>query len=112
MAGAGDVCAGLLRHKTILLRELTDTNVLDALVKKGLFNLNDHELITGANDSDKCNYFVEIVSKQSSVKLVELCSILERECPKLSKELLNDRHRFITNGQLLILFIVNLPSLN
>lgn len=99
MAGSGDVCAGLLRHKTLLLRELTDTNVLDVLVKKGIFNFNDHELVTGASESEKCNYFVEIVSKQSSVRLAELCSILEKECPKLYKELLNDRHRFIVNGK-------------
>ncbi|XP_075984641.1 zonula occludens-like protein polychaetoid isoform X2 [Anticarsia gemmatalis] len=98
MAAVGDVCAGLLRHKHILLRELCDTNILDVLVKKGIFNLNDFELITGAADSDKCNYFIEIVSKQSSVKLNELCVVLSKECPKLNKELLNDRHRFIVNG--------------
>ncbi|XP_026735624.1 tight junction protein ZO-1-like isoform X2 [Trichoplusia ni] len=98
MAAAGDVCAGLLRHKHILLRELCDTNILDVLVKKGIFNLNEFELITGAADSDKCNYFIEIVSKQSGVKLNDLCVVLSKECPKLSKELMNDRHRFIVNG--------------
>lgn len=99
MAAAGDVCAGLLRHKAILLRELSDTNILDVLVKKGLFSLSDLELITSAADTDKCNYFVEIVSKQSGAKLSDLCSMLEKECPKLSKELMNDRHRFILNGE-------------
>ncbi|XP_063372486.1 tight junction protein ZO-1-like isoform X1 [Cydia amplana] len=98
MAAVGDVCAGLIRHKVTLLRELCDTNILDVLVKKGIFSLSDHELITGASDIDKCNYFVEVVSKQSGAKLNELCSVLERECPKLSKELMNDRHRFIVNG--------------
>lgn len=99
MAAAGDVCAGLLRHKHILLRELCDTNILDVLVKKGIFNLNEFELITGAADSDKCNYFIEIASKQSGVKLNDLCVVLSKECPKLSKELMNDRHRFIVNGE-------------
>ncbi|KAF9808354.1 hypothetical protein SFRURICE_008407 [Spodoptera frugiperda] len=98
MAAVGDVCAGLLRHKHILLRELCDTNILDVLVKKGILNLNEFEIITGANDSDKCNYFIEIVSKQSGVKLNDLCVILSKECPKLSKELMNDRHRFIVNA--------------
>lgn len=99
MAAAGDVCAGLIRHKATLLRELTDTNVLDVLVKKGIFSLSDLELITSAADSDKCNYFVEIVSKQSDSRLSELCSVLERECSMLSKELKNDRHRLILNGE-------------
>lgn len=100
MAAVSDVCAGLLRHKHLLLRELCDTNILDVLVKKGIFSLNDFELITGAADSDKCNYFIEIVSKQSGVKLNDLCVVLSKECPKLNKELLNDRHRFIVNGKL------------
>ncbi|XP_049885521.1 tight junction protein ZO-1-like isoform X3 [Pectinophora gossypiella] len=98
MAAAGDVCAGLIRHKVTLLRELSDTNILDVLVKKGLFSLSDLELITGAADSDKCNYFVEVVSKHNGAKLSDLCSVMEKECPKLFKELLNDRHRFILNG--------------
>ncbi|KAI5645819.1 tight junction protein ZO-1 isoform X1 [Phthorimaea operculella] len=98
MAAAGDVCAGLIRHKDTLLRELCDTNILDVLVKKGLISLTDLELITGAADSDKCNYFLEIVSKQSDTKLSDLCLVLEKECPKLFKELSNDRNRFIQNG--------------
>ncbi|XP_072933255.1 uncharacterized protein pyd isoform X4 [Epargyreus clarus] len=98
MAAAGDVCAGLIQHKATLLRELCDTNILDVLVKKGLFSLNDLELITGAVDSDKCNYFIELVSKQSGVKLQELCAVLYKECPKLSKELMNDRQRYVING--------------
>lgn len=99
MAAVSDVCAGLIRHKHILLRELRDTNILDVLVKKGIFNLNDLELITSACDSDKCSYFVEVVSKQCATKLNDLCVVLNRECPKLSKELMNDRHRFIVNGK-------------
>lgn len=95
----GEFCAGLLRHKTILLREITDTNLLDVLVKKGIFNFNDLEQITSAVDSEKCNFFVEIVGKQSA-KLNDLCAVLSKECPKLSKELVNDRHRFIVNGEL------------
>lgn len=99
MAALGNVCAGLVRHKHILLRELTDTNILDALVKKGIFSLNDLELITSAPDSEKCNYFVEVVSKQTDVRLNDLCVVLNKECPKLTKELMNDRHRFIVNGK-------------
>lgn len=99
MTAAGDVCAGLLRHKHILLRELTDTNILDVLVKKGIFSLHELELITSAADSEKCSYFVEVVSKQNGVRLNDLCSVLGRECPKLAKELMNDRHRFIVNGE-------------
>ncbi|KAG7309123.1 hypothetical protein JYU34_005043 [Plutella xylostella] len=97
MAVVADVCAGLLRHKTTLLRELTDTNILDVLVKKGIFNVSDHELITSAVDAEKCNIFIEVVSKQSGVKLSELCTVLEKECSKLTKELINDRHRLLTN---------------
>lgn len=99
MTAAGDVCAGLLRHKHVLFRELTDTNILDVLVKKGIFNVHDLEFISSAVDSEKCNYFVEIVSKQSGVRLNDLCAVLGRECPKLAKELMNDRHRFIVNGE-------------
>ncbi|KAG6463036.1 hypothetical protein O3G_MSEX013620 [Manduca sexta] len=98
MAAAGNVCAGLMRHKHILLRELTDTNILDVLVKKGIFSVADLELITSAADSEKCNYFVDVVSKQSGSKLNDLCVVLNNECPKLTKELMNDRHRFIVNG--------------
>lgn len=101
MAVVADVCAGLLRHKTTLLRELTDTNILDVLVKKGIFNVSDHELITSAVDAEKCNIFIEVVSKQSGVKLSELCTVLEKECSKLTKELINDRHRLLTNGKLI-----------
>ncbi|XP_062525414.1 tight junction protein ZO-1 isoform X6 [Bombyx mori] len=98
MAAAGSVCAGLIRHKHILLRELTDTNILDVLVKKGIFNLHDLETVTSADECDKCNYFIEVVSKQSGAKLNDLCDVLKNECPKLAKELMNDRHRFIVNG--------------
>ncbi|CAG5014623.1 unnamed protein product [Parnassius apollo] len=98
MATVGDVCAGLAQHKATLLRELCDTNLLDVLVKKGLFSLNELELITSAADADKCNYFIEVVSKQSGGKLHELCTVLNKECPKLSKELINDRQRYIING--------------
>ncbi|XP_013186154.2 tight junction protein ZO-1 isoform X3 [Amyelois transitella] len=98
MASVGEVCAGLIRHKTILTRELADTNILDVLVKKGIFTVGDLELITSAPESEKCNYFIQIVSKQSGAKLGELCSVVDKECPKLSKELKNDRHRFIVNG--------------
>lgn len=105
MAAVADVCAGLLRHKHILLRELCETNILDVLVKKGILKLNEFELITGAADSDKCNYFIEIVSKQSGVKLNDLCVVLNKECSKLSKELMNDRHRFIVNGEYIINWI-------
>lgn len=108
MAAVRDVCAGLLRHKHILLRELCDTNILDVLVKKGILNLNEFEIITGANDSDKCNYFIEIVSKQSGAKLNDLCVVLSKECPKLSKELMNDRHRFIVNGKYLPTSLIRL----
>nr|XP_032522692.1 tight junction protein ZO-1-like [Danaus plexippus plexippus] len=97
MAAVADVCAGLAQHKTTLLRELCDTNVLDVLVKKGIFSLNDLEAVTSALDSDKCNFFIEVVSKQSGVKLRDLCAILYNECPKLAKELMNDKPRHI-NG--------------
>lgn len=104
MAMVADVCAGLLRHQKTLLRELSDTNLLDALVKKGIFSVSDHELITTTGDSEKCALFIEIVGKQSGVRLSELCSVLERECPKLSKELVNDRQR-LTNGEVsLVIF--------
>lgn len=105
MAAAGDVCASLIRHKAVLLRELCDTNVLDVLVKKGLVSLNDLELITSAADSDKCNYFLEVVSKQCGAKLSEVCSVLEKECPKLAKELMNDKNRFILNGKFLCKYL-------
>ncbi|CAH2054292.1 unnamed protein product, partial [Iphiclides podalirius] len=98
MAALSDVCAGLAQHKATLLRELCDTNLLDVLVKKGLFSVNDLELITSAVDADKCNYFIEVVAKQSGGKLQELCAVLNKECPKLSKELMNDRQRYIING--------------
>lgn len=104
MATLGDVCAGLAQHKSTLLRELCDTNLLDVLVKKGLFSLNDLELITSAADADKCNYFIDVVGKHSGGKLQELCSVLNKECPKLTKELLNDRQRYIINGKITILF--------
>lgn len=98
MAALSDVCAGLAQHKSTLLRELCDTNLLDVLVKKGLFSVTDLELITSAVDADKCNYFIEVVGKQSGGKLQELCAVLNKECPKLSKELMNDRQRYIING--------------
>lgn len=107
MATASDVCAGLIRHKTILLRELTDTNVLDVLVKKGLFSVSDLELITSAGNNDKCNYFIEVVSKHSGGKLGEVCLVLEKECPKLTKELKNDKHRFIVNGKITLFYLVS-----
>lgn len=100
MAAVADVCAGLAQHKTTLLRELCDTNVLDVLVKKGIFSLNDLEAVTSALDSDKCNFFIEVVSKQSGVKLRDICAILYNECPKLAKELMNDKPRHI-NGMIL-----------
>ncbi|CAH0731778.1 unnamed protein product, partial [Brenthis ino] len=98
MAATADVCAGLAQHKAILLRELCDTHVLDVLVKKGIFSVHDLEVITSAVDSDKCNYFIEVVSKQSGVKLRDLCTVLYNECPKLAKELMNDRQRYVING--------------
>nr|XP_026500123.1 tight junction protein ZO-1-like [Vanessa tameamea] len=98
MAAVADVCAGLVQHKAVLLRELCDTNVLDVLVKKGIFSVNELEVITSAVDSDKCNYFIEVVSKQSGVKLRDLCAILYNECPKLAKELMYDRQRYVING--------------
>lgn len=98
MSVAVDVCAGLAQHKATLLRELCDTNVLDVLVKKGLFSLGDLEVITGAVGSDKCNYFIEVVSKQSGGKLRDLCAVLNNECPKLT-ELMSDRQRLFLNGE-------------
>lgn len=95
-----DVCASLSQHKAVLLRELCDTNVLDVLVKKGIFNVTELEVITSAVDSDKCNYFIEVVGKQSAAKLRDLCTVLYNECPKLAKELMNDR-RYVINGTLL-----------
>ncbi|GBO99728.1 hypothetical protein EVAR_814_1 [Eumeta japonica] len=92
MAVAGDVCAALLRHSNILYSSLVDTNLLDVLVKKGVFSLGDHESVTGAADDEKCKRFVDVVSKQSAVRWKELCSVLESECPKLYKELVRDRH--------------------
>ncbi|CAG4959593.1 unnamed protein product [Colias eurytheme] len=97
MAMTGDVCACLAQHKNTLLRELCDTNVLDVLVKKGLFSVSDLEVITSAVGNDKCNYFIEVVSKQSGVKLQELCTVLNNECPKLAKELMNDRRKYVIN---------------
>ncbi|XP_047511096.1 tight junction protein ZO-1 isoform X4 [Pieris napi] len=98
MAMTVDVCACLSQHKSTLLRELCDTNVLDVLVKKGLFSVNDLEVITSASGNEKCNYFIEVVSKQSGVKLQELCAVLNNECPKLAKELMNDRRKYVING--------------
>ncbi|CAF4880576.1 unnamed protein product [Pieris macdunnoughi] len=99
MAMTVDVCACLSQHKSTLLRELCDTNVLDVLVKKGLFSVNDLEVITSASGNEKCNYFIEVVSKQSGVKLQELCAVLNNECPKLAKELMNDRRKYVINGK-------------
>ncbi|CAH2095462.1 unnamed protein product [Euphydryas editha] len=101
MAAVADVCAGLAQHKAVLLRELCDTNVLDVLVKKGIFSVNELEVITSAVDSDKCNYFIEVVSKQSGIKLRDLCAILFNECPKLAKELMYDKQRYVINGKIL-----------
>ncbi|VVC89245.1 unnamed protein product, partial [Leptidea sinapis] len=93
-----DVCAYLAQHKSTLFREICDTNVLDVLVKKGLFSVNDLEVITSASNGEKCNQFIEVVSKQSGAKLQELCSVINNECPKLAKELMNDRRKYLING--------------
>lgn len=104
MAGGETVTAVLLRHKSALFRELSDSNVLSILVKKRVITTEDEEFIVNIPDIEKkCEFFIEIISKQSLPAFSEFCRVIEKECPSFVNEILNDQCLPSTQGKLLIL---------
>lgn len=89
MAGASEVVSLLEKHKSTIVRELSKTNILTVLVKKGVLSPQDEELVLKElNDSVKGDVFIEIISRKGVDAFKEFCFALETECPHLLTDLL------------------------
>lgn len=95
----------LQRHRTSIIRDLNETNLLSILVKSDVLNVCDEEIINGGseiseNDTNdlevKCNKLIDIISKNGFEKFKVFCYAIETECPQLITELINDR---LNNGK-------------
>lgn len=89
MAGTSEVVSLLEKHKSTIVSELSRTNILTVLVKKGVLSPQDEELVSNEqNESVKGDLFIEIISRKGVDAFKEFCFALEMECPHVLTNLL------------------------
>lgn len=102
MAGISEVCVLLEKHKNIIIHELNSTNILTALVKRGILTAEDEELILKqSNETIKGDVFIDVIVKKGVESFKEFCYALETECPYLLSSILNDSSLNIGNYEYL-----------
>ncbi|XP_075223249.1 tight junction protein ZO-3-like isoform X2 [Lycorma delicatula] len=89
MAGTSEVVSLLEKHKNTIVRELSKTNILTVLVKKGVLSPLDEDLVLNEqNESVKGDVFIELISRKGVDAFKEFCFALETECPHVLTNLL------------------------
>lgn len=92
----------LLKYKSILVQELlSNKSVLQALVEETVIDKHDLEFLlktSGDDDSEnenelndkKCQYLIDIISKEGLKCFKKFCYTIESECKVLISALIND----------------------
>uniref|UniRef100_A0A1B0GNT1 Uncharacterized protein n=1 Tax=Phlebotomus papatasi TaxID=29031 RepID=A0A1B0GNT1_PHLPP len=97
---------GLLqRHRLGLLRELEESQLVPVLVKKGVLNVVDEEVINAEVNVDrKCDGVIEAIARKGFHKFKEFCYAVETECPQFITDIINDRLNYAYLTPMLIDF--------
>lgn len=89
----------LTKYKSILIQELlTNKAVLQTLVDETVIDKNDLEFLLKIDDSEneisssdkKCQYLIDIISKEGLKCFKRFCYSIESECKVLIAALIND----------------------
>lgn len=89
MAGTSEVVSLLEKHKNTIVSELSKTNILTVLVKKGVLSPQDEDLVLNEqNESVKGDVFIELIARKGVDAFKEFCFALETECPHVLTNLL------------------------
>lgn len=92
-AAEAEVKTLLLRHKASLLRELDTSELLGALVKRGIITEVDRAAVAGTSDltsGPDIDLFVDVIGAKGFDAFREFCYALESECPNVLRDLLVD----------------------
>ena len=85
----------LLRHRSIIKRDLEDTNLLAILVKKNVLNLIEENLINNETNNDNKSFkLIDVIAKSGFQKFKEFCYAIENECEQLITDLITDRFKY------------------
>lgn len=82
----------LERHRSTIIKELSDTNLVAILVKNNVLNISNEDQLNVLSDtSEKCDYLINFIAKNGFGKFKEFCYAIENECPKLISDLIDDK---------------------
>lgn len=93
--GSAEVRRLLSRHKGSLLRELEGSNLIGALLERGVITELDRKAVQSGGDvgdDADVDLLVELVQAKGFEAFREFCFALEAECPHVLAELLVDQH--------------------
>lgn len=112
----------LTRHRAQIIRDCSESKMINVLVQKGVLNhanerlFNDLDMMaTNGMDvvgngpgttiesvanatinEQKCTMLIDMIAKYGFEKFKEFCYAIESECPQLIEDLINDR---LKNGK-------------
>ncbi|XP_014231930.1 tight junction protein ZO-1 isoform X2 [Trichogramma pretiosum] len=99
-SASGEVRTLLSRHKTSLLRELSQTSLLGVLVKRSVLSEFDRQALYGPGASEPdVELFIELLQAKGFEAFREFCFALEAECPHVLTDLLVDQHALTEQQQ-------------
>ncbi|KAL7302127.1 hypothetical protein TKK_0005353 [Trichogramma kaykai] len=99
-SASGEVRTLLSRHKTSLLRELSQTSLLGVLVKRAVLSEFDRQALYGPGSSEPdVELFIELLQAKGFEAFREFCFALEAECPHVLTDLLVDQHALTEQQQ-------------
>lgn len=89
----------LTKYKSILIQDLlTNKSVLQSLVEETVIDKNDLEFLLKTDDNEnenelndkKCQYLIDLISKEGLKCFKRFCYAIESECKLLIAALIND----------------------
>lgn len=98
----------LTKYKSILIEDLlSNKSVLQTLVEETIIDKNDLEFLLQTDTSDsenelndkKCQYLIEIISKDGLKCFKKFCYTIESDCKTLITALINDSLNYGNSSQ-------------